>query len=112
MEAKLPESQPPADAAAEKAPEAEAPKTAQQEPPAPKKEEKGLKIRGRMDLRTGRLITEEEMKLRKELDEAQKKTKEAEKELESESQTQKKKKKKKKKIRETAPEGVTTPPET
>ncbi len=70
-------------------------------PPPPKKEEeKGLKIRGRMDLRTGRLITEEEMQLRKELEEAQKKTKEAEAQLEAESQTQKKKKKKKKKIRE------------
>ncbi len=74
-----------------------------------KKEEKGLKIRGRMDLRTGRLITEEEMRMRKELEEAQKKTKEAEAQLESESQTQKKKKKKKKKIRETGAETATQP---
>ncbi len=86
-------------------------KEAVQEPPPPKKEEKGLKIRGRMDLRTGRLITEEEMQLRKELEEAQKKTKEAEAQLEAESQTQKKKKKKKKKIREASTE-VVVPVET
>lgn len=78
------------------------------QPVPPKKEEKGLKIRGRMDLRTGRLITEEEMRMRKELEEAEKKTKEAEKLLESESQSQKKKKKKKKKIREATT--VTAPP--
>ncbi len=76
---------------------------------APKKEEKGLKIRGRMDLRTGRLITEEEMRLRKELEEAQKKTKEAEAQLETETQSQKKKKKKKKKIREQSTEPVPVP---
>ncbi len=70
------------------------------EVPQAKKEEGGLKIRGRMDLRTGRMITEEELRLRKELEEAQKKTKEAAAELETESQAQKKKKKKKKKIRE------------
>ena len=75
-------------------------KVEEPQPAPPKKEEKGLKIRGRMDLRTGRLITEEEMRMRKELEEAEKKTKEAEKLLESESQSQKKKKKKKKKIRE------------
>ncbi len=79
-------------------------------PARPKKEEKGLKIRGRMDLRTGRLITEEEMRMRKELEEAQKKTKEAEAQLESESQTQKKKKKKKKKIREAGTEAVIPAP--
>ncbi len=83
------------------APPASAPaKVEEPQPVPPKKEEKGLKIRGRMDLRTGRLITEEEMRMSKELEEAEKKTKEAEKLLESESQSQKKKKKKKKKIRE------------
>ncbi len=81
-----------------------------EEPPTPpKREEKGLKIRGRMDLRTGRLITEEEMRMRKELEEAEKKTKEAEKLLESESQSQKKKKKKKKKIREATTVTVPAP---
>lgn len=75
-----------------------------------KKEEGGLKIRGRMDLRTGRLITEEELRLRKELEEAQKKTKEAAAELETESQGLKKKKKKKKKIREEI--AAETPPPT
>lgn len=64
------------------------------------KEEGGLKIRGRIDLRTGRMITEEELRLRKELEEAEKKTKEAAAELETETQAHKKKKKKKKKIRE------------
>ena len=79
-------------------------KTVVQEPPP--KEEKGLKIRGRIDLQTGQRITEEEMHLRKELEEAQKKTKEAAAQLETESQAHKKKKKKRKKIREesTAPE--------
>ena len=66
----------------------------------PRKEEGGLKIRGRIDLRTGRMITEEELRLRKELEEAEKKTKEAAAELETETQAHKKKKKKKKKIRE------------
>ncbi len=75
----------------------------------PKKEEKGLKIRGRMDLRTGRLISEEEMRMRKELEEAQKKTKEAEAQLETETQAQKKKKKKKKKIREQSTEVIPVP---
>ena len=65
-----------------------------------RKEEGGLKIRGRIDLRTGRMITEEELRLRKELEEAEKKTKEAAAELETETQGHKKKKKKKKKIRE------------
>ncbi|MCL4538190.1 MAG: translation initiation factor IF-2 [Bacteroidetes bacterium] len=79
-------------------------KTAVQEPPP--KEEKGLKIRGRIDLQTGQRITEEEMRLRKELEEAQKKTKEAAAQLETETQAHKKKKKKRKKIREesTTPE--------
>ncbi len=74
----------------------------------PAKEEKGLKIRGRIDLQTGQRITEEEMRLRKELEEAQKKTKEAEAQLETESQAHKKKKKKRKKIREesTTPEAA------
>ena len=65
-----------------------------------RKEEGGLKIRGRIDLRTGRMITEQELRLRKELEEAEKKTKEAAAELETETQAHKKKKKKKKKIRE------------
>ena len=65
-----------------------------------RKEEGGLKIRGRIDLRTGRMITEEELRMRKELEEAEKKTKEAAAELETETAGQKKKKKKKKKIRE------------
>ena len=77
-------------------------------PPVPPKDEPGLKIRGRMDLRTGQLISEEELRLRKELEEAQKKTKEAEALLGTESQSQKKKKKKKKKIREGSTE--TAPP--
>ncbi len=80
-----------------------------EEPVPPKKEEKGLKIRGRMDLRTGRLITEEEMRMRKELEEAQKKNKEAAAQLETETQAQKKKKKKKKKIREQSAEVVPVP---
>jgi translation initiation factor IF-2 len=71
-----------------------------EEVPSPRKEEGGLKIRGRIDLRTGRMITEEELRLRKELEEAEKKTKEAAAELETETQAHKKKKKKKKKIRE------------
>jgi translation initiation factor IF-2 len=88
-------------------------KTVPAEQVPPKKEEKGLKIRGRMDLRTGRLITEEEMHMRKELEEAQKKNKEAEAQLETETQAQKKKKKKKKKIREqTAEVPVVTEVET
>ena len=68
--------------------------------PAKKEGIGGLKIRGRIDLRTGRMITEDELRLRKELEEAEKKTKEAAAELETESQAHKKKKKKKKKIRE------------
>lgn len=75
-------------------------KAKSQEPVPPIIEETGLKIRGRIDLLTGRMITEEEMRLRRELDEAQKKTKEAAAQLETETQTHKKKKKKKKKIRE------------
>ncbi len=74
-------------------------------------EETGLKIRGRMDLRTGRLITEEEMRMRKELEEAQKKTKEAAAQLETETQSHKKKKKKKKKIREESAVEVAPAPE-
>ncbi|OYV87586.1 MAG: translation initiation factor IF-2, partial [Ignavibacteriae bacterium 37-53-5] len=85
------------------------PKQKAEEPAPPKKEEKGLKIRGRMDLRTGRLISEEEMRMRKELEEAQKKNKEAEAQLETETQAQKKKKKKKKKIREQSAEVVPVP---
>ncbi len=73
-------------------------------PGTPPEEEKGLKIRGRIDLQTGQRITEEELRMRKELAEAQKKTKEAEAQLQTESQTHKKKKKKRKKIRE---EGTT-----
>ncbi|HEY9166909.1 MAG TPA: translation initiation factor IF-2 [Candidatus Kryptonia bacterium] len=74
-------------------------------PPA---EETGLKIRGRMDLRTGQLISEEEMRLRRELEEAQKKKKEAEALLGTESSASKKKKKKKKKIREESAEVAPT----
>ncbi|HUI29131.1 MAG TPA: translation initiation factor IF-2 [Candidatus Acidoferrales bacterium] len=75
-------------------------------PPA-SKEEGGLKIRGRIDLRTGRKITEEELRLQHELEEAEKKTKEAAAELETETSAHKKKKKKKKKIREeSSPEPV------
>ncbi len=85
------------------------PKQKAEEPAPPKKEEKGLKIRGRMDLRTGRLISEEEMRMRKELEEAQKKNKEAAAQLETETQAQKKKKKKKKKIREQSAEVVPVP---
>ncbi|MCL5268419.1 MAG: translation initiation factor IF-2 [Bacteroidetes bacterium] len=83
-----------------------------QEPPPPPKEEKGLKIRGRIDLQTGQRITEEEMRLRKELEEAQKKTKEAAAQLETETQAHKKKKKKRKKIREenSAPDTTTVAP--
>jgi translation initiation factor IF-2 len=81
-----------------------------EEIPPVRKEEGGLKIRGRIDLRTGRMITEEELRLRKELEEAEKKTKEAAAELETETQAQKKKKKKKKKLREqTVAEPVVTP---
>jgi translation initiation factor IF-2 len=79
-----------------------------EEIPSAPKEEGGLKIRGRIDLRTGRMITEEELRLRKELEEAQKKTKEAAAELETETQAHKKKKKKKKKIREES--AVEAPP--
>ncbi len=79
------------------------------ETPVPPVQEQGLKIRGRMDLRTGRLITEEELKLRKELEEARLKTKEAAAQLETESSSHKKKKKKKKKIREESSE-VQVPP--
>lgn len=78
-----------------------------EEPPPAKKEEGGLKIRGRIDLRTGRMITEEELRLRKELEEAERKTKEAAAELETEPQAHKKKKKKKKKVRE---ESAAEPP--
>ncbi len=78
-----------------------------EEPPPAKKEEGGLKIRGRIDLRTGRMITEEELRLRKELEEAERKTKEAAAELETETQAHKKKKKKKKKVRE---ESAAEPP--
>ncbi len=76
-------------------------------PPAKKEITGGLKIRGRIDLRTGRMITEGELRLQKELEEAEKKTKEAAAELETESQAHKKKKKKKKKIRE---ESAAEPP--
>ncbi|MCL4510175.1 MAG: translation initiation factor IF-2 [Bacteroidetes bacterium] len=77
----------------------------------PKKDEPGLKIRGRMDLRTGQLISEEELRLRKEVEEAQKKTKEAAAQLETETQAHKKKRKKKKKIREESAEAVPVPAE-
>ena len=72
-----------------------------------KRRNRWVKIRGRMDLQTGRMITEEELRLRKELEEAQKKNKEAAAQLETESQAHKKKKKKKKKIRE---ESAVEPP--
>ena len=81
-------------------------------PPPPPPQGPGLKIRGRMDLRTGRMITEEEMKLRKELEEARQKTKEAAAQLETEGAAHKKKKKKKKKIREESAEVQVQPTET
>ncbi len=87
------------------------PKAKPEEVKPPKKDEPGLKIRGRMDLRTGQLISEEELRLRKEVEEAQKKTKEVAAQLETETQAHKKKRKKKKKIREESAEAVPVPAE-
>jgi translation initiation factor IF-2 len=65
-----------------------------------KEKASGLVIRGRIDLATGQVITEDDLRLRKEIEEAARKAKEAAAELESETVSPKKKKKKKKKIRE------------
>lgn len=71
----------------------------------PERSPQGLTIKGRIDLETGEILTEEQIALREQLKEAEQKAKEAEKEIEGETQQEKKKKKKKKKkIREESSE--------
>lgn len=79
-----------------------------EEVPEPEQERavpQGLTIKGKIDLETGEILTEEQITLREQLKEAEQKAKEAEKEIQGETQQEKKKKKKKKKkIREESAE--------
>ncbi|MGC8595721.1 MAG: translation initiation factor IF-2 [Candidatus Kryptoniota bacterium] len=73
----------------------------------PERSPQGLTIKGRIDLETGEILTEEQIALREQLKEAEQKAREAEKEIGGETQQdKKKKKKKKKKIREESSETV------